>query len=115
MAILNGTRLGSRRSLDYRPSPGISPGLRKPQQTHTRASAMSPKSLKPRVFVGSSSESFAAATQLAKVLNESSNAMTWKDYPAFDPSSTTIESLLAAIDTADFAVFIIAPDDQTIS
>jgi predicted nucleotide-binding protein len=76
---------------------------------------MLPQMLKPQVFIGSSSEAIDAATQLLNVLSDSCNPLLWKDSPSFAASSTTIESLERAIDAADFAVFIFAPDDQTIS
>ena len=74
-----------------------------------------PKTLKPRVFVGSSSESKPVAERLQRNLVECSNPILWNDAPGFEASRTTIEALEAEIESSDFAVFVFAPDDVTTS
>ena len=65
---------------------------------------------KPRVFIGSSSESAKVARLIEQFLKTDSYPTIW--YKLFLPGSTYIDDLEEEIDRVDFAVFVCAPDDQ---
>ena len=64
---------------------------------------------KPRVFIGSSSEGLPAARALETQLTDTCEVSLWKT--VFLPSDTYIESLEKVLDTAEFAVLVVTPDD----
>jgi hypothetical protein len=64
---------------------------------------------KPRVFIGSSSEGLPAARALETQLTDTCEVSLWKT--VFAPSDTYIESLEKALETAEFAVLLVTPDD----
>ena len=64
---------------------------------------------KPRVFIGSSTEGLPVARAVEFNLKDEIEAVLWKN--VFDPSKTTIENLEQNLDTVEFAVLIITPDD----
>lgn len=76
---------------------------------------MSDPSRKPRIFIGSSSESADLASALKKLLEEGGlfSATHWKD--AFVLGRFTLERLETLVSGFDFAAFVIAPDDVLFS
>jgi predicted nucleotide-binding protein len=81
-----------------------------------RRGRIMPAVIKPRVFVGSSSEARPVVQKLLAPLNaECAVAHPWWSSPAFNQDDTTFGALLAAAMTYDFGVFVIAADDLTTS
>ncbi len=68
--------------------------------------------MKPTLFIGSSSESLDIAYAIQENLDDCSEPIVWKQ-GLFDISEFALESLLDALDDADFGVFVFAPDDLT--
>jgi hypothetical protein len=66
---------------------------------------------RPSIFIGSSSEQRAVADTLKTYLDDLSECTVW--YDAFPLSQTTLDSVITAINQADFAVFIFSDDDLT--
>lgn len=71
--------------------------------------------LTPRLFLGSSTEGRARAEVFARVLSEAATVVPWWTAPEFTEQHTTIQALLAAVDTYDFAVALFTPDDSITS
>lgn len=69
---------------------------------------------RPFVFVGSSSEGLPIAKALQSGLAHSTDVTLWTQ-GIFQPSFGYLESLLKALDQADFAVLALTPDDTTSS
>ncbi len=69
-----------------------------------------PSQLKPRLFIGSASESKPIARKVQKLLEDDAEATIW-DQEVFQLGDFTLERLLDILETFDFAVFILAPDD----
>jgi hypothetical protein len=67
--------------------------------------------LDPSLFIGSSSEGLAVARALQAEVYEVCEAQIWSQ-GVFEPTGTTIGSLLEAAQDADFAAFILTPDDS---
>jgi len=65
---------------------------------------------KPRFFVGSSTESLSIAYAVQQELDYDAEVTVWTQ-GVFEPSGTTMLSLLAAAENTDFALFVFAPDD----
>lgn len=70
--------------------------------------------IRPFVFVGSSSEGLPVAKALQSGLAESADITLWTQ-GIFRPSYGYLESLVNAVDQADFAILILTPDDVTVS
>jgi Predicted nucleotide-binding protein containing TIR-like domain len=66
--------------------------------------------MKPRVFVGSSSEKLDIAFQLQSNLEDVGEFTVWNQ-SVFRPSEYPLESLLKALRTADVGVFVFSADD----
>ncbi len=67
----------------------------------------------PKIFIGSSSESFNKAEELKKTLECSEvHVAHWKD-GIFKASTSTLNSLLETANSYDFAILILHPDDMT--
>jgi CRP/FNR family cyclic AMP-dependent transcriptional regulator len=62
----------------------------------------------PKVFIGSSSEALPVATEVKNAL-AGAEVVLWPE--AFTPGSFTLEALLKQVQDADFAAFVLAPDD----
>jgi CRP/FNR family transcriptional regulator, cyclic AMP receptor protein len=73
------------------------------------------KNEKPRIFIGSSSESFHVAERIqARLESPQLIVTTWKDH-VFGPSKYFLEPLQEQVKKSDFAVLVIGPDDKVIS
>lgn len=67
----------------------------------------------PKVFIGSSSESFNKAEELKRMLERPEIQVAhWKD-GIFKASTSTLTSLLETASSYDFAILILHPDDMT--
>lgn len=69
---------------------------------------------RPFIFVGSSSEGLGAAKALQAGLADAADITLWTQ-GIFQPSFGYLESLVKALDQADFAVLVLTPDDVTAS
>jgi len=65
---------------------------------------------KPTIFVLSSLEGLPTAHELTRQLEASAAITVWSE-GAFHPGTTVVESLMEAASRADFAVFVLTPDD----
>ena len=69
--------------------------------------------MKPRVFIGSSSEGFKVAERVAELLSGIAECTLWKD--VFELNKSNYENLSNQIALYDYAVLIATADDVTIS
>ncbi len=67
---------------------------------------------KPRLFIGSSVENLDVAYAAQEALEFEAEVTVWSQ-GIFALSRTTMESLMDALDEADFALFVMSPDDIT--
>src|ERR1700736_5871344 len=68
--------------------------------------------MKPRIFIGSSSEKLQLSYDVQESLGNSVHGTVWK-LGVFEVGQFSIESLFEALEKHDFAVFVFAPDDVT--
>lgn len=68
--------------------------------------------MKPRVFIGSSSENLDVAYAVQESLEHVAEVTVW-DQGIFNPSRYNLESLIDALFATDFSVFVFVPDDVT--
>ncbi len=66
--------------------------------------------MKPRVFIGSSTEGLAIAHAVQANLESAAEVTMWSD-DVFLPGSHVLESLLHQAERSDFAVFVFSTDD----
>ena len=66
--------------------------------------------MKPSLFVGSSSEGKEIAHAIQFLLRADARVECW-NHDVFDPSTSTLSALIAALDTFDYAVLVLSPDD----
>jgi hypothetical protein len=69
-------------------------------------------SIKPTLFIGSSSEGLQVAESIQLLLNDDADVTVWKQ-GVFKLSKGYIESLCEALEKFDFALLILTPDDVT--
>lgn len=69
---------------------------------------------RPSVFIGSSSEGLKIAKTLQVLLDHSCEVTIWSQ-GVFGLSKGTLESLVLALDTFDFAILVLTPDDMVTS
>src|SRR5438128_763965 len=69
--------------------------------------------MKPRVFIGSSSENRDVALAIQENLDRDATSIVWEQ-GVFGLSNTAIESLTAKLATFDFGIFVFAPDDEVV-
>ncbi len=67
---------------------------------------------KARVFIGSSSEARDQVLACSEILNDTAEMMPWWLAPEFRPGFSTMEELLLAVDSYDYGIFILTPDDS---
>ena len=72
------------------------------------------KNLRPSVFIGSSAEGLAVAQAIQVNLDHACEVVLWSQ-GVFGLSTGTLETLVATLDTFDFAVLVITPDDMITS
>jgi len=68
---------------------------------------------RPKIFIGSASESLDVAFAIQRNLAREFNAVAWPD-SNFTSSKSTLSSLLKFVKEFDFAIFILSQDDETI-
>lgn len=80
------------------------------QVENNRPSTATFENMKPRIFVGSSVESLPVAYAVQEQLEHEADITVWTQ-DVFTPSSTTLQSILRALDNSDFGIFVLAADD----
>lgn len=68
--------------------------------------------IKPKVFVGSSSEAKPLATAFCKVLKDTAIMVPWWLADEFQIMHSILDGLINACDQYDFGLFILTPDDK---
>src|SRR5699024_7326138 len=69
--------------------------------------------MKPRIFIGSSSESYSIAEKIASLLTNVAKCVVWKNI--FNLNQSNYENLANQIALYDYAILIATADDVTIS
>ncbi len=70
--------------------------------------------MNPRLFVGSSSETHVIAEKIQEILDRHAEVTLWSQ-GVFGLNESSLESLFRALDSFDYACFILAKDDTTIT
>src|SRR4030095_310933 len=69
--------------------------------------------MKPRLFIGSSTERLPIARELSKMLDDYAEATVWDESPEFGFGKSILGGLLKATTIYDFALFVFGQDDAT--
>ena len=69
--------------------------------------------MKPRIFIGSSSEGYTVAERIAGLLNDTGETALWKN--VFELNKSNYENLSSQIALYDYAILIATANDVTIS
>lgn len=67
--------------------------------------------MKPKVFIGSSSEAVSVVRIVANALSKTCDVFAWDTNPV-NPGQFLVEGLLEISESVDFAIFILSADDQ---
>lgn len=70
--------------------------------------------MRPKIFIGSSTEGLKIAQSIQVLLDISCEVTIWSQ-GVFGLSQGTLESLVLALDKYDFAILVLTPDDMTTS
>lgn len=70
--------------------------------------------MKPRVFIGSSTEGLEVARAIQLNLDHEAEVVVWTD-GVFSLSQTAFESLARTLDTVDFGIFVLSADDSVVT
>src|ERR1700730_11272877 len=70
-----------------------------------------PSSARPRLLIGSSSESLPIVEMLAEELKDAADVVPWTDKSIFPATEYFMTSLLQAAASFDFGLFLFEPDD----
>ncbi len=82
----------------------------------TAASRTFTKNARPKLFLGSSSDAKPIAQTVARVLEDVADVHPWWSSPVFRPTASTLQGLIDACrDFYDFGLFLLTPDDVTVS
>lgn len=85
------------------------------ERLRQRSELLNSPNTKPFLFLGCSTESLAVAQEIQLGLkHDKIDVVLWTD-GVFGPSGIAVESLIDAVNQADFAVFVFGSDDQVIS
>lgn len=85
------------------------------ERLRERATFLNAPNQRPVLFLGCSAESLPIAEQIALGLKHAEiDATPWTS-GVFGPSGITIDDLLKAVDSADFAAFVFSPDDKVVA
>jgi nucleoside 2-deoxyribosyltransferase len=76
--------------------------------------ALAAREVKPTVFIGSSGESLPIVRTLFRLLEDSCTVLPW-NADIFTPGAIGLQSLISRVAQVDFAVFVFAGDDLTVS
>jgi hypothetical protein len=69
--------------------------------------------MKPRIFIGSSTESLEVAYSIQENIERFAEVTVWTQ-GIFEPSKYVLESLVDQLEMSDFGIFVLAPDDVSI-
>ena len=70
--------------------------------------------MKPRLFIGSSTERLPIAKELKRGLDACSEVVIWDEAPEFDLGESILDGLIKVGNLYDFALFVVGPDDSSI-
>jgi hypothetical protein len=71
--------------------------------------------MKPRLFIGSSSEGVTIARRFAALLSDVADPVIWERAPEFEPMRSTLDGLLESVERYDYGLFVFSPDDEITS
>jgi|SRR5215213_6884468 len=84
-----------------------------PFAAQQRSSTTREFKMTPTLFIASASESLDVAYAIQEELEEFAEATVWQQH-LWEPTRTTLEDLISALDQFDFGAFVFTPDDISI-